>query len=308
MVPALTFSIFSLRTSSCSDCRLSSALQKGSRWKLLSLSAFKKRQMVTKPIDFGFPPSPALTGWRQQRSDRVFQPPAPGPSFSHFLRGKFSSPKDRSLPGNISRSDVRFTQSIDSFHVFFHMLFSGYQRHFIPPREKTEKKPCHCLQTLQFFRSLTCQGLSEWSFKHDGKIPDYSCWPWYNRRFSKIKVTNHPNLWTPLPSFRYRPGTQLDVRQTWSTNFVNQWLQTRPRHFSSCNDRDQQHLKTLNLWKSWRVWVNQLPFFLPAAGSCSPFQHRIRKRIHAGLELDSEMTPSETPNRMRNIEHNCNVV
>lgn len=84
MVPAPTFSIFSLRTSSCSDCRLSSAFQKAQRWKLLSLSAFKKRQMVTKPIDFGFPPSPALTGWRQQRSDRVFQPPAPGPIFSIF--------------------------------------------------------------------------------------------------------------------------------------------------------------------------------------------------------------------------------
>ena len=140
MVPALTFSIFSLRTSSCSDCRLSSALQKGSRWKLLSLSAFKKRQMVTKPIDFGFPPSPALTGWRQQRSDRVFQPPAPGPSFSHFLRGKFSSPKDRSLPGNISRSDVRFTQSIDSFHVFFSHVVFWLPKAFHPPTRKNGKK------------------------------------------------------------------------------------------------------------------------------------------------------------------------
>ena len=93
---------------------------------------------------------------RQQRSDRIFQPPAPGTSFSHFFRGKFSSPKDRSLPGNLSRSEVRFTQNIDFFHVFFHMLCLAH-----PPTRKNGKKPGHCLQTLQFFRSLTCQGLSE---------------------------------------------------------------------------------------------------------------------------------------------------
>ena len=97
---------------------------------------------------------------RQQRSDRIFQPPAPGTSFSHFFRGRFSSPKDRSLPGNLSRSEVRFTQNIDSFDVFFTCCV-WLPKAFHPPTRKNGKKPCHCLQTLQFFRSLTCQGLSE---------------------------------------------------------------------------------------------------------------------------------------------------
>ena len=95
---------------------------------------FKGESCCQNPQTSVFPPH-----LRRQRSDRIFQPPAPGTSFSHFFRGKFSSPKDRSLPGNLSRSEVRFTQNIDSFHVFFHMLCLA-TKGISSPHEKKRKK------------------------------------------------------------------------------------------------------------------------------------------------------------------------
>jgi len=135
----------SVPASSCSDCRLSSAFQKAQRWKLLS-----------KPTDFGFPltcegSSAQTESFSLRRLGRVF----------HIFSGESSAVQKIEVSQETFQGPRYASLKILILSMFFFTCCVWLPKAFHPPTRKNGKKPCHCLQTKQFFRSLTCQGLSE---------------------------------------------------------------------------------------------------------------------------------------------------